>query len=103
MESLTVLGAGSWGTAIAKNLADHGHRVRLWARREVQARGIQDARENSTYLPGLRLPDNLTATHDLEWALSGAEGVYVVVPSHGLRQVVREARPFMPARGPIVT
>jgi glycerol-3-phosphate dehydrogenase (NAD(P)+) len=103
MDSLTVLGAGSWGTAIAKNLADHGHRVRLWARREDQARGIQDARENATYLPGLRLPDNLTATHDLEWALSGAEGVYVVVPSHGLRQVVREARPFMPARGPIVT
>lgn len=103
MDTVTVLGAGSWGTAIAKNLADRGHQVRLWARREDQARGIHESRENSTYLPGLRLPDNLTATHDLERALSGSEGVYVVVPSHGLRQVVREARPFMPSRGPIVT
>jgi glycerol-3-phosphate dehydrogenase (NAD(P)+) len=103
MDTVTVLGAGSWGTAIAKGLADRGHRVRLWARREDQARGIQETRENSTYLPGLRLPDNLTATHDLERALSGSQGVYVVVPSHGLRQVVREALPFMPSRGPIVT
>lgn len=103
MDTVTVLGAGSWGTAIAKNLADGGHRVRLWSRREDQARAIQESRENTSYLPGSRLPDNLQATHDLEAALAGSQGVYVVVPSHGLRQVVREALPFMPARGPIVT
>ncbi|HWA77857.1 MAG TPA: NAD(P)H-dependent glycerol-3-phosphate dehydrogenase [Polyangiaceae bacterium] len=103
MESLTVLGAGSWGTAIAKGFADRGHQVRLWSRREDQARGIQETRENLEYLSGVRLPDNLLATHDLERALEGSDGVYVVVPSHGLRQVVREAKPFMPERGPIVT
>ena len=103
MDTLTVLGAGSWGTAIAKGLADRGHTVRLWARREEQARAIQETRENATYLPGARLPETLTATHDLERALAGSHGVYVVVPSHGLRQVVSEARPFLPAHGPIVS
>lgn len=104
MDTLAVLGAGSWGTAIAKNLADRGHRVRLWSRREEQARAIQETRENSAFLPGLRLPDTIQATHDLEGALAGAQGVYVVVPSHGLRQVVRDARPFMGStHGPIVT
>jgi glycerol-3-phosphate dehydrogenase (NAD(P)+) len=100
---MTVLGAGSWGTAIAKGLADRGHRVRLWSRREDQASRIQETRENSEYLPGVQMPEALFATHDLERALAGSEGVYVVVPSHGLRQVVREATPFMPPRGPIVT
>ena len=103
MDTLTVLGAGSWGTAIAKGLADHGHSVRLWARREDQARGIQEQRENVAYLPGVRMPDNLLSTHDLERALAGSSGVYVVVPSHGLRQVVSEARGFLPRSGPIVT
>lgn len=103
MDSVTVLGAGSWGTAIAKGLADHGHQVRLWARREDQALGIQELRENQAYLSGFRLPENLIATHDLERALHGSSGVYVVVPSHGLRQVVRDAVPFLPKRGPIVT
>jgi glycerol-3-phosphate dehydrogenase (NAD(P)+) len=103
MDTVTVLGAGSWGTAIAKGLADHGHRVRLWARREEQARGIQEQRENTVYLPGAPLPENLLVTHDLERALAGSQGVYVVVPSHGLRQVVRDAVAFMPSRGPIVT
>jgi glycerol-3-phosphate dehydrogenase (NAD(P)+) len=103
MDTLTVLGAGSWGTAIAKGLADQGHRVRLWARRDELALSIEGQRENAGYLPGHRLPENLTATSDLERALSGADGVYVVVPSHGLRQVVQDAVPFLPLKGPIVT
>ena len=103
MGTLTVLGAGSWGTAIAKGLADRGHRVRLWARRDELALHIESKRENAGYLAGHRLPDNLLATSDLERALAGSDGVFVVVPSHGLRQVVRDAVPFLPPRGPIVT
>jgi len=103
MDTVTVLGAGSWGTAIAKGLADRGLRVRLWARRDELALSIEGQRENSGYLPGHPLPDTLLATSDLERALAGTDGVYVVVPSHGLRQVVRDATAFLPERGPIVT
>jgi glycerol-3-phosphate dehydrogenase (NAD(P)+) len=103
MDTVTVLGAGSWGTAIAKGLAEQGHRVRLWARRPELALAIQGRRENTAYLPGLRLPDTLSATSDLEQALVGSQGVYVVVPSHGLREVVRDALPYLPEHGPIVT
>jgi glycerol-3-phosphate dehydrogenase (NAD(P)+) len=103
METVAVLGAGSWGTAIAKGLADRGLSVRLWARRDELALSIEGQRENAGYLPGHRLPENLLATSDLQRALAGAEGVYVVVPSHGLRQVVRDASAFLPDRGPIVT
>ena len=86
-----VLGAGSWGTALAKLLADNGHRVRLWARREEQAARIQEARENADYLPGFELPENLTATSDLEEALAPAKLVLSVVPTHGLRAVLDDA------------
>jgi len=103
MDTVTVLGAGSWGTAIAKGLADQGHQVRLWARREDLARSIQERHENAAYLPGARLPESLLATSDLERALAGSHGVYVVVPSHGLRQVVRDAQAYFPPHGPIAT
>jgi glycerol-3-phosphate dehydrogenase (NAD(P)+) len=98
-----VLGAGSWGTALAKLLAENGHDVRLWARREDQARAIEERRENDAYLPGFKLPANLHATSDLEAALRGTKLVLSVVPTHGLRDVIEEASPFMPADAPILS
>ena len=103
MLTVAVLGAGSWGTAIAKLFADRGHQVRLWSRREDVAREITAAAENRAYLPGVHLPSTLMATHRLDRALEGADAVYFVVPSHGLRQVVSDSVPFLPARGPIVS
>jgi len=65
-ESICVLGAGAWGTALAAHLARHdGLRVTLWARDAAQARAIADARVNARYLPGIALPDALTVTGDL--------------------------------------
>lgn len=101
--AVAVLGAGSWGTALAKLLADQGHSVMLWARREDQALAIQDDRENKAYLPGFKLPPSLTATSDLRAALAGADLVVSVVPSHGLRHMLREAQPHLPRGVPIVS
>jgi glycerol-3-phosphate dehydrogenase (NAD(P)+) len=80
-----VLGAGSWGTAFAKVLADAGSEVTLWARRREVAENIAERRENVDYLPGVRLPDRLVSTSDPRRALDGATAVVLAVPSQTLR------------------
>lgn len=99
----TVLGAGSWGTALAKLLADQGHPTRLWARRKVMADTIQDNRENQAYLPGFPLPDTLESTSNLDYALEGTDLIVSVVPTHGLREVLQDAAPLFGATAPIVS
>ncbi len=98
-----VLGAGSWGTALAKLIADQGAQTKLWARRELIAKEIQSERQNAAYLPGFELPDTLEATHDLEYAVGDAEMVVCVVPTHGLRAVMKDAAPLIPPDAPIVS
>ena len=85
---IAVLGAGSWGTALAASLASGGHEVRLWARRPEAAEAIERTRENAPYLPGARLPDNLRATADLAGAVAGAWLWIVAVPSQAARAVL---------------
>ena len=99
----TVLGAGSWGTALAKLLADQGHPTRLWARRKVMADAIQGQRENQAYLPGFPLPDTLETTSDLAFALEGSDLIVSVVPTHGLREVLQDAAPLFGTKAPIVS
>jgi glycerol-3-phosphate dehydrogenase (NAD(P)+) len=94
---VAVLGAGSWGTALAKVLADKGNPTALWSHREALAQQINETRVNAHYLPSFELPATLTATHDLEKALHGVELLVVVVPSHALRGVVQQAKRFIPA------
>lgn len=103
MSRIVVLGAGSWGTTIAKVIADGGNEVTLWSRREQQAELIASTGRNSDYLPGIDLPDNLTATADLELALSGAEQVYVAVPSQSLRSNLAEWKPLIPSDATIIS
>ncbi len=97
MMNVAVLGAGAWGTALAKLLADKHHPTRLWSHRREVADTINEGRVNTRYLPSAELPASLRATHDLEEALHGAELVVVVIPSHGLRAVMRDARRHIPA------
>ncbi|SCL34023.1 glycerol-3-phosphate dehydrogenase (NAD(P)+) [Micromonospora pallida] len=82
---VAVLGAGSWGTAFAKILADAGREVTIWARRAPVAEAIRSQGRNPEYLPDLRLPDRVTATGDAVEAISGAEVVVLAVPSQTLR------------------
>jgi glycerol-3-phosphate dehydrogenase (NAD(P)+) len=88
-----ILGAGSWGTALALHLTGVGHRVALWARDEEVVAGIARDRVNARYLPGVRLPEAIAPTSDLHAALAAATFVVFAVPSHGLRKVTRDAAP----------
>ncbi|MEM1023992.1 MAG: NAD(P)H-dependent glycerol-3-phosphate dehydrogenase [Myxococcota bacterium] len=82
---VAVLGAGSWGTALAKHMADTGHRVSLWCRREAQAAAMREDRENKQYLPGHGFPSGLSITSELEEALERKEYVLSVIPSQQTR------------------
>lgn len=93
---VAVLGAGAWGTALAKVLADKDNPTLLWSHRADLAAAINEEGVNHRYLPVARLPKTLRATADLAEALHRAELVVVVVPSHALRGVMRTARPHVP-------
>jgi glycerol-3-phosphate dehydrogenase (NAD(P)+) len=97
-----VLGAGSWGTALAKVLADKGYMTRLWGRNAELLEAINQRRENPRYLPGIPLPENLVALADLGQTLAGVEIVVVVVPSHALRELALALDPLLPIDVPVV-
>ena len=80
-----VMGAGAWGTALAKVLADAGNDVRLWARRAEVAEEINVSHTNTPYLPGVKLPGAIRATTDAAEALDGLTTVPLGVPSQTLR------------------
>lgn len=84
---VAVIGAGSWGTALALLLAGKGVNVRLWGHRHEHVAGIRKDRENKKYLPGYLFPPSLEPTESITEAVAGAGVVCMVVPSHGYRQV----------------
>ncbi|MFI5299177.1 MAG: NAD(P)H-dependent glycerol-3-phosphate dehydrogenase [Polyangiales bacterium] len=92
MPHAAVIGAGSWGTALAKVLADKGENVILWGRDKDAVADIHRTRENARYLPGISLPINLKATHDLGEAVRGADLILLVTPSHTVRAMARAMR-----------
>ena len=96
MSNVAVLGAGAWGTALAKVLADKQNPTFLWSHTAAVANTINEKRVNERYLPSAQLPPSLRATSDLEEALRHADLVVVVVPSHALRGVVADARRYIP-------
>jgi glycerol-3-phosphate dehydrogenase (NAD(P)+) len=99
---VAVVGAGSWGTAVAAIVSQNAL-TSLWARREELAAKIHTDHENPDYLPGIQLPGELRATADIEAACSGADVVVFAVPSHGLRAVLAEARPHIAGDAAIVS
>ena len=90
MTTVTVVGAGSWGTALAMHMARVGHRVHLCARDASLAAAMCDVRENADYLPGLRLPKGVLPTHEAARAAADASMIVWAVPSHGTRDTIRQ-------------
>ena len=99
----TVLGAGSWGTALASVLASKGYPVTLWGRDAPVLDAVVKDHENTHYLPGIKLPPSLGATPNLQRALEGAELVVFAVPSTGMRQVAIESKRHLHAGTAVVS
>jgi glycerol-3-phosphate dehydrogenase (NAD(P)+) len=100
---ITVLGGGSFGTALANTIGQNGFPVNLWMRDAVNAALIQETRENIRYLPGFTLCDEVTVISDLEAALLNADLVFVSVPSVAFRQVVVQAKPYLKTSAQVVS
>ena len=97
MARIGVIGAGSWGTALAKVLCENGHDVTVWARRSELVAELTAQHQSSDYLPGIVLPSNLRFTTDLEAATSEAAFVLLATPSHGLRAVTQQLSSLSPS------
>ncbi|HCD71220.1 NAD(P)H-dependent glycerol-3-phosphate dehydrogenase [Thermovirga lienii] len=92
--SITVFGAGSWGTALASHLSHQGEDVTLWCRRPEQAKAINMTGRNPDYLKNIDLPERLTATSDLEEACS-TDTFILAVPTQSVRSFLKQAKPFL--------
>lgn len=94
-ERVTILGAGSWGTALALHCSRVGHQVHLWGRDRALVDAMARDRENAAYLAGIPLEDGVRPTASIETALADASLVIAAVPSHGMRHVIRRAAPLL--------
>src|SRR5438093_179463 len=92
VNSIAVLNAGGWGTALAVKLADQGYDVRLWARRQEQAERISADRENRAYLPYVSIAPSVRVTSDLSSAVAGADVVVVAVIAGYVRSIGQSLR-----------
>ena len=95
MKKIATIGAGNWGTALAATLAQLGHAVTLWAYEAEVVESIRSRHENDLFMPGIKLPENLSATSDLGEALAGAEIVVTVMPSHVCGTLFQQMLPFL--------
>ncbi|HWL13056.1 MAG TPA: NAD(P)H-dependent glycerol-3-phosphate dehydrogenase [Ureibacillus sp.] len=95
MENVTVLGAGSWGTALAIVLAENGHQTLVWTHRQEQADEMNTQHTNQKYLPKIQLPQNLVATSNLEEAVVFSDILVVAVPTKAIREVSKQMEPSL--------
>lgn len=100
---VTVIGAGSWGTALAMVLARAGHEVKIWARETEIAYRINNFHENGTYLPGVTLSDAIKGYTSLKECLHKRDIVVFATPSHTMREVAKKALPYLNGKEIIVS
>jgi glycerol-3-phosphate dehydrogenase (NAD(P)+) len=98
MKQITVIGAGSWGTALAIIAANTGNEVRLWSRNEEVVHEIKRDRVNRVYLPSTRIPESVKATTQFDEALDRTELVILAIPSHATRSLLTDIAPAMRSR-----
>lgn len=98
---VAVLGAGSWGTAVAATFARAGVATRIWGRDMQVCTAINAQAENTRYLPNVALPTTLHAVHEMRVALERAEAAVIVVPSRSVRSVARQMAEYIPAGIPV--
>ncbi|HEX6726600.1 MAG TPA: NAD(P)H-dependent glycerol-3-phosphate dehydrogenase [Nitrospira sp.] len=102
IHKIGVIGAGAWGTALAKHLAEKGLEVRLWAYEPDVVNAINSSHENPVFLHDVTLPQSLTATSSLVEAVNGCDGILFAVPSHLTRSVLRQLAPCISEPLPFV-
>lgn len=95
--SIAIIGAGSWGTALAIHLAERFEQVSLWVYENDLCEIIKKERENKWYLPGFRLPENIAPGNSLESVINEQPVVVMVVPTHALREIASKLKPFVKA------
>ena len=95
MAKISVLGAGSWGTALTLLLYNNGHEVRLWSALEDEVKMLSEKREHESKLPGVRLPEDMEITTDLEKCLAGPDVAVLAVPSPFTRSTSRQMAPYV--------
>jgi len=103
MRAIAVLGAGSWGTALAVHLGRLGHTVRLWARDRSLVDDMRARGANQTYLPDIMLPHGVTVTDAIDEALDRTDLIVSAIPSHGCRAVIRAGASYVAPSATIVS
>lgn len=101
IQTISVIGAGAWGTALARLLANKGLTVCLWAYEQEVVKAIRATRKNILYLPHIRLPDSLQVTDDLAHAVRGTELILLAVPSHAMHTIVKRLLPSVNSPVPV--
>jgi glycerol-3-phosphate dehydrogenase (NAD(P)+) len=101
--NITIIGAGSWGTAVAVLLSGKGMNVKLWARDNELINNIRSTRENSAYLPGVVLKENILVSSDIEYCCSGSEIIVIAAPSHAMRDMCNKIKGFLSKKQIIVS
>ena len=102
IQRAAVIGAGAWGTALARHLAENSLTVKIWAYEKEVVEAINTQKENTLFLPGVPLPASLTATVSFYDVLEGADFLLLAVPSHAMRSVLTKMQPILSEPLPIV-
>lgn len=100
--TIAVMGAGSWGTAVAIAAARNGHNVRLWGRNQKMMQDMSASRKNEKYLPGVNIHENVSFTSEPEKAIKDAEAVFYVVPAQAFRSCFEQTNVYISSDIPVI-
>jgi len=93
--NISVIGSGSWGTAVAVMLANKGYDIKLWSWIQEETDRLCADRENKEFLPGIAFPDNITCSHDVKYCIEGADLIITAAPSPATRTTAKTMAPFV--------